>query len=60
MPKKTAKTTKIENPLERLEAILKAIIKYNRPEVTYDEFAYNRLKEAYREAAKQALDCLKE
>ena len=42
--------------ITRLRKIFKAVVDFDPPEICKDEFAYDRLKEAYRTAAKAALE----
>ena len=42
--------------ITRLRKIFQAVIDFDPPEICKDEFAYDRLKEAYRTAAKAALE----
>tara|TARA_Y100000310_G_scaffold311441_1_gene357721 strand:- start:94 stop:366 length:273 start_codon:yes stop_codon:yes gene_type:complete len=46
--------SKLEQLAEAKKA-LRAIRDYNRSEIVYDEFAYERMQEAYREAARNVL-----
>ena len=49
-----------EEKLQEVKAVLEAIRDYEHPEIAYDKFAYERLQEAYREAARIALKLFEE
>ena len=41
--------------IQQLEECLRAILDYRPSEICYDEFAYNRMVESYRDAARSGL-----
>jgi hypothetical protein len=49
------KVARLERRIEELEGALEGIRDHDAPVVAYDQFAYERMVESYREVARAAL-----